>query len=370
VEPWARVPVAGRPRSASGGSGFGYRPGLDGLRCVAVLAVIGYHAAPGALPGGFLGVDVFFVLSGFLITTLLVGEWTRTETIALRAFYLRRALRLFPALAAFLLGLCIYGALFNRAFLSVTLGWLPFVYVTNVMAAFRIGVVAHGHIWSLAAEEQFYLLWPPLLVVMLRSMPRPRVVAATAGLAAVSGLLMVSMWSAGAHWVRLYYGPDTHATPILVGCLLGELWAWGMLPAWRPRLAAVAAAVALLLAVLVLHPSSGALYAGGYTLVAILAAVVLLGVLAVDPAAMRWGPLVTAGRLSYAAYLWHPLLLQMAGRSHLLRGGAVLATFPVAALSMRFVEAPFLRVKDRLGRNGGAALPGGPPGDGLVTGLR
>jgi peptidoglycan/LPS O-acetylase OafA/YrhL len=324
---------------------LGHRPGLDGLRGVAVLLVIAYHAAPDVVPGGFLGVDLFFVLSGFLITSLLLAEWERTGTVGLGAFYVRRARRLLPALVAFLLGLVTYGVLVDRDFLSVTLRWLPFTYLTNGMIAFDVGRVAHGHIWSLAAEEQFYFLWPPLLIVLLRSVPPRRVVAITAALTATAAVVPVVLWAGGDGWVRLYYGPDTHATPILLGCLLGELWTWGMVPVGLERHGLLALA-GLAGAVVTLSPPDRALYVGGYALVAIAGAVLVLAVVRCPSLARRFEhpALVRIGVLSYAMYLWHPFLLQIVGNGWL-RWLAVLATYPVAVASMRVVERPFRVVR-------------------------
>ena len=165
---------------------LGYEPSLDGVRGVAVLAVVGYHAD--YLPrDGPLGVDIFFVLSGFLITTLLLQEWHANGSISLRLFFARRALRLFPALAVMLvvfvassIVLSLSGHLsrphFHQNMKSVALG---FFYVSNIARAWLSPdpmVPALGHLWSLATEEQFYLLWPIVLVILLRSGARERTV--------------------------------------------------------------------------------------------------------------------------------------------------------------------------------------------------
>ena len=162
---------------------LGHRRALDGLRGVAVLAVLGFHGGVPFMRGGFLGVDVFFVLSGFLITSLLYEEWRRTGAIRLRAFYMRRVLRLLPALILLLLALTIYAIWLpwpdQRARLRAEIAF-TLLYVANWALAFRLvpdlGFLAHA--WSLAIEEQFYLVWPLALLLLLRSGVRlPRVIA-------------------------------------------------------------------------------------------------------------------------------------------------------------------------------------------------
>jgi peptidoglycan/LPS O-acetylase OafA/YrhL len=220
---------------------LGYEPALDGVRGVAVLAVVGYHAA--YLPrDGPLGVDIFFVLSGFLITTLLLQEWHENGSISLRLFFARRALRLFPALAVMLavfvasnVALCLSGYLsrgyFHQSVKSAALGVF---YVSNIARAWFSPdpmVPALGHLWSLAMEEQFYLLWPIALVVLLRSGARERtVLKVLALLLALVAVYRIGLTIAGRSDNRLFYAPDTHFDPILVGCLAGTCYTTGLLP--------------------------------------------------------------------------------------------------------------------------------------------
>jgi peptidoglycan/LPS O-acetylase OafA/YrhL len=208
-----------------------YLPALDGLRGVAIALVVSWHAF-GWPARGFLGVHLFFVLSGFLITTLLLQEWQQRGTISLRSFYRRRALRLFPGLAALLVA---YTALHlvrsvvgtaehDLATALKAVAYSAF-YVTNVVQASGVVLpVPLNHLWSLAAEEQFYLLWPLLLVLALRF--RAPVGLVEAGLVGAVGLVALERVRLGvedASFARLYYGPDTTFDPILIGCLLG-LW--------------------------------------------------------------------------------------------------------------------------------------------------
>ncbi|HET9730382.1 MAG TPA: acyltransferase, partial [Acidimicrobiia bacterium] len=202
---------------------------LDGLRAVAVIAVVAYHLWPHALPSGFLGVDMFMVLSGFLITGLLLREHRATGTIRLGAFWGRRFRRLIPALMLMLAAV----ALFVYAFGPDTMarpvrvqGIAALLYVANwklVLDGVSYGgqLAAHSplvHLWSLGIEEQFYLLWPLVCFVLLRTQ-RGRQVApfvAVAG-AAASAVLMAVLYQRGTDTARLYYGTDTRAHAFLLG---------------------------------------------------------------------------------------------------------------------------------------------------------
>ena len=213
-----------------------YEPALDGVRAFAVLAVIGYHADVHSLRGGFLGVDVFFVLSGYLITALLLAEHGDAGRIDVRAFYARRARRLFPALLLVLLGVAAYsgfvafsgdrGAIRADALASLLyvqnwhLVWSGASYFTAFAAPSPL-----RHLWSLAIEEQFYLVWPLALIALLRVARSSRRVlgAAIVAAALASALLMSAMYHAGSDPSRVYYGTDTRAQELLVGALLAVL---------------------------------------------------------------------------------------------------------------------------------------------------
>ncbi|TML76868.1 MAG: hypothetical protein E6G12_06050 [Actinobacteria bacterium] len=220
------------------GPRLGYRPGLDGLRAIAVAAVFLYHARPHAdgnpwLPGGFLGVDLFFVLSGYLITSLLLVEWDARNRIDLRRFWMRRARRLLPALVVVVLAALILAAIFARDDLARTRGDAvsSLLYYTN----WHLIVANHSyfnlmgrpsllqHLWSLAVEEQFYVIWPLLLVPGLVLVGRKRlpflVVAGIAGSAALMWLLYNP-----ADPSRVWYGTDTRAFLLLMGILLALVW--------------------------------------------------------------------------------------------------------------------------------------------------
>src|SRR5882724_3561789 len=211
-------------------------PALDGLRGLAILLVITHHQLiPLSLKGGFLGVDLFFVLSGFLITTLLLAEFDTTKAISLKNFYARRALRLGPALLVYLLACLIV------AYHSQLLEWtrelkligLALAYSTNWRMAFRWDATLDptSIIWSLSIEEQFYLLWPLVFFACLMSKFRRSHIIA--GLVFVVFSIMLHRYlllRAGADLNRLYYGTDTRADAPLVGCLMA------LIPAWKPSL--------------------------------------------------------------------------------------------------------------------------------------
>ncbi len=343
---------------AAGSFHLGYRPALDGIRAVAVLMVMLEHFGLPGLPGGFLGVDVFFVLSGFLITTLLLEEREATGGIRLDNFYARRALRLFPAV--FTLLLCA----------------LPFVPIGFVLcAAFYVAnwPIAVGwvrsspisHLWSLGVEEQFYLVWPVTLAILLRLGASRRVVlAGVATLAAASAAFKVLAWRSPASWVRLFHGTDGRADALFVGCLLGLAMVWRLLPETRAfRLAARIAAVPAIVCLGALSATQTAqssfLYrGGGLTLVALSVGVLLLQTLIAPAravsAVLESGPMVGIGRISYGLYLWHhpiawislPWLLGVESPvpTFLLR---MALSFAAAGICYAVIERPLLRMKRR-----------------------
>src|SRR3954447_20444420 len=197
------------PRVARPVSAVPYLPGLDGMRALAVIAVMVYHANPSWLPGGFLGVEVFFVISGYLITLLLIGEHERSGTVSLRGFYTRRARRLLPALFTLLVAITIYTALFNRDALGQPRGDVlaALAYVSNWYQIWvGQGYTAAGdfsplrHLWSLAVEEQFYLVWPLVMIGLIR-LGRHR-------LPQLAGLLVLAALAITAVTAMLYHpGP-------------------------------------------------------------------------------------------------------------------------------------------------------------------
>ena len=219
-------PVANAPHIA-------YRPGLDGLRALAVAAVFLYHARIDWLPGGFLGVDLFFVLSGYLITSLLLVEWEARNRIDLRRFWLRRARRLLPALVVVVLGALILASIFARQDLAHTRSDAvsSLLYYTNwheIIANHsyfnRVGNPSLlKHTWSLAIEEQFYIVWPLLLVPGLVLVGRKRLpMLVIAGIAASAALMWI-LYNPNDP-TRVWNGTDTRAFLLLMGILLALVW--------------------------------------------------------------------------------------------------------------------------------------------------
>lgn len=340
---------------------LGYAPALDGLRAMAVLAVIGFHAIRFPL-GGELGVDVFFVLSGFLITTLLLNEHAREGRISLRAFYRRRALRLLPALFTMLaVYLAVAGALYaagrwnaERLHGALRAAGVGTFYVANVAAAYSDRLTGDlNHLWSLAAEEQFYLVLPLLLVVCLRFALGPRrlmlLLAAILAFVLVhrAQLVLSGNYAAARH---AFYGPDCRADGLIVGCIAGIAYTHRLVP----RLLMRAAAVAMPLVALILVV--GAPFAPKMLIVLPLLNVAVAVVIVklaerVDTGRGLCHPgVVYVGRISYGLYLWHPLTIAALGPV------GALAALPVAAASYRFVEQPCLRRRRRPERLEPAAL--------------
>jgi peptidoglycan/LPS O-acetylase OafA/YrhL len=351
-------------------SGLGYLPALDGLRAVAVGAVLLYHADLGSFTGGFLGVDVFFVLSGYLITCVLLDSRRTTGRIGLGRFYLRRARRLLPALLVMLAAVCVYVVVFlpdEAAKLRDDI-LSALTYVMNWHLIFQdqpyfdtIGRAPFlQHLWSLAVEEQFYLLWPVLLgagLVAFRNQ-RERLAIAILALAGISTLLMAVLYEPGADPSRVYYGTDTHASGLLIGAALAVLW-----PPWRlstmtgpltPALIDAAGIVGL--AVLLgcfmnVSEFDTALYRGGYLVIAIVTAVVIAAVVhpaaRFSTAALALAPMRWIGQRSYGIYLWHwPVYLVTRPNLDIALSGfpllvlRVAITVAIAAASYRFIEIP------------------------------
>ena len=343
---------------------LGYRPALDGIRALAILAVVLGHAT-GFPASGYLGVDIFFVLSGFLITTLLLDERLRTGAVSLRAFYRRRAYRLLPALF-FLLAVFVVvsalGVLANRSpFDEAIFGVLAGLgYFSNFAIATEAGARAMPseltHLWSLAAEEQFYIVWPAVLFVVLQGRLRLALGVLVGGLLLTTAE-QLRLFFEGASWARIGFGVDTRSTSILVGCLLAVLLASGA----RPRVEAAARWVGppaiVALGILLLWDPGRAVFAGPLLLAAIGSAMLIL--LALDTGsllarALSTPPLVFLGRISYSLYLWHlPVFVAFGisgSRVELMDLPALGVALACAIGSYYLVEMPFLRRKREIGK--------------------
>jgi peptidoglycan/LPS O-acetylase OafA/YrhL len=340
---------------------------LDGIRGLAVLSILLFHTGATWFAGGGIGVDVFFVLSGFLITGLLLDERRATGRIRLRAFYARRALRLLPALLLVLAALLLWsfvGGLGSDQAAELRRGiGFTLVYAANLQVAFLGELPPFGltdHMWSLSIEEQFYLVWPLVLALLLRRQapaPRPSrsILIAVLAAAAASALWRAHLWHGPADVKRVYYGPDTRADALLIGCALALVASRRTLPR-LPVLALVGGLFLLGQVRLDSHLGSFG-YEGGYVLTALAAAAVLAGVIGAPGAApdrvLGWGPLVAVGRISYGLYLWHwPIFLVLnGGRLDLpwlpLQIVRFVVTFAVATASFFLLESPALRLSSR-----------------------
>ena len=364
-----------------------YMPGLDGLRAIAVLAVFVYHFQSGGgwLPGGFLGVDVFFVISGYLITSLLLSEFRKEGRVDLVAFWLRRARRLLPAVGVLIAVVMVAGAFFDFGQISTLRAQAlsSMAYVTNWDL-----ILSHQsyfeefarpslfrHLWSLAVEEQFYLLWPLVFAACMTRFGQRRVVIGVFAGAIASSLLMAILFDP-VNPNRVFYGTDTRATPLLIGVALAFFWHPEKLKAKTGTLAPVAlnvmGAIGLSMVVitfLTVHDYDVSLYHGGFLLLSIWTAMLIAAV--AHPAAsigrtlgnpgMRW-----LGLRSYSFYLWHWPVLELTrpGIDVPLHGPILFAlqlglTLALADLSYRYVEQPFRRSTDwqrpdwlRIGRVG------------------
>jgi peptidoglycan/LPS O-acetylase OafA/YrhL len=336
---------------------LGYRPALDGLRAVAIAAVIGCHYfhRPRA---GYLGVDLFFVLSGFLITTLLLEEHQRSGRISLRAFYVRRARRLLPALftllAAFLL-VEVAAMPFDHT-LPHELSWVGLqaavgaFYVSNFFAAWYPDLARLSHLWSLAMEEQFYLLWPLIVVFAVRRRVTPnRLLALLLITAAAVWLNRVSLWLAGAPVNRLYYTPDVVSDSLLIGCAAGVVYVHRIESIMRRMTQLAPLALAVVAGYLVLGPSRIPVHptAAGWplwkTVIALLSACCVIAAaqsVGLVTRVLSIPALVFVGRISYGLYLWHPFFVWVLNVPPL---EALPLTFATATLSYYTVERAFLR---------------------------
>src|SRR5579871_3941423 len=263
-------------------------PGIDGLRAIAVAAVFVYHADQAWLPGGFLGVDVFFVISGYLITSLLIAELAATGGVQLARFWAGRARRLLPALFLLLAVCLLIGATVERNKLVMLRGdaLSSIFYVANWRFIFEHEsyFAQFGrppllrHLWSLAVEEQFYLIWPPLFLALSRIRHRTVVPVLVALAALGSTALMWALYTPGADTSRVFYGTDTRAAPLLVGVLLAFVWRPGSMTRLNRAGARVLngasavalAAVAYMLATV--HDYDQFTYRGGFLVLALCAA--------------------------------------------------------------------------------------------------
>jgi peptidoglycan/LPS O-acetylase OafA/YrhL len=349
-----------------GRKSFAYQPALDGLRAVAVLAVIFYHLGYTWSPGGFLGVDTFFVLSGYLITSLLLVEWNRHDTVDFKAFWVRRARRLLPALFIVLAAIAIWAAIVLRpdqlaslrndglATLFYSANWRFVLSGQSYFAQFATAS-PFRHAWSLAIEEQFYLVWPLVVFGCLTvARGRLRVLAIVTTIGAVASIAAMWLLFTPGDPSRVYYGTDTRAHSLLIGVLLAIILTAHVPQSPRVQhgihVAGVVAFALLVVAYATISDRAVWMYHAGYALFALTAVFVVAS--AVIPGAspvralLSFPALVWIGTISYGLYLWHwpieiALTPQRVGVSgvelDILR---ISLTFAIATASFYLVERP------------------------------
>src|SRR5690554_808773 len=348
--------------------------GLDGLRAIAVLTVILFHLTPGVMPGGFLGVDIFFVISKFLITSLLLSERAKTGHIRLGHFWRRRARRLLPALGVLLLVCCtaawalggdVLVGLGNQVLGATTFSsnWLSIAADRSYFDETTPELLRN--LWSLAVEEQFYLLWPLVVLLLLLVRWNWLRVVIVAAAAVASAAAMAALFVPGADATRVYYGTDTHSFGLALGAVLalvGARWSrqsedWRRTPKVLLPVVGLVAVAGLVAASFLLAADDAFTYRGDLAVVAVLSALAILGGIvpgsylgpALDVQPLRW-----IGERSYGLYLWHwpayililgvlPTTARTGADGWMLGGIAAAITVVAAALSYRFVEQPIRR---------------------------
>jgi peptidoglycan/LPS O-acetylase OafA/YrhL len=335
-------------------------PELDGLRGIAIIVVLIHHQlTPFSLKGGFLGVDLFFVLSGFLITGLLLSEFEHTGSISIGKFYMRRVLRLGPALAVYLIACVIVAYHAQQISVQRQLKLIAYalLYSTNWRMAFNWDPVLDptAIIWSLSIEEQFYLVWPLLLFACLALRLRRKFIAV--GLVGVITAICLhrnALLAEGSNLTRLYYGTDTRADALLVGCLTALVPFQRISRSWLVSAVAMISAGLFLYLTMVVKFMDEWLYRGGFTLIAVLAGLVIVVAATAPPRplsiALRWFPLRWFGKISYGLYLWHWLVIQTTTLYYFgsLEPWAKLAlAVGISAASYYLIEVRFNKLKTR-----------------------
>jgi peptidoglycan/LPS O-acetylase OafA/YrhL len=359
-----------------------YLPALDGMRACAVLAVMMFHGGIPHMDGGFMGVDAFFVLSGFLITSLLLGEWRQALTIKLGAFWARRARRLLPALLLMLLFVAFFASVIvpKGTYGALRLDALAtLLYVSNwhfilVNSNYFNETSASSpllHTWSLAVEEQFYVIWPLVVLGVMHVTRSLRALFALCCAAAIaSAIWMHHVYDGGLNTNRAYLGTDTRSQCLFIGCALavglvlvtqrrheagrlakGELWrpesSTGLMLCGVMGVLGAVGAIALW----VLTTSTSTFpYSGGFFLIGLSVASVILAAIAaphsIVPRLLSLSPVRYVGRISYGLYIWHwPIFIWLdAARTGLygyeLFAVRVAVTFAVSVVSFHLVERP------------------------------
>jgi peptidoglycan/LPS O-acetylase OafA/YrhL len=352
--------------------GIRYIPAIDGLRAVAVIAVMLYHLGFNWIPGGFLGVDLFFVISGYVITRLLLDSIQRSGGLDLRAFYMARIRRLLPPLVFMIITTIIFVGLWAPDTMRRLLGdtpfalfggmnwWLVFRQTDYFEAIGRPPLLQHT--WSLGVEAQFYLIWPLILLLILRYFGKNKIPAAALLIAAFSGiaLLVVSLQidaASGSKVSHVYFGTDTHSIGLFLGAALAVRWIPQNLEETVSRKAqdfidgiGIFGFLGIIAAFLFIEESDPTLYKLAFPLAGIFGCAIITSI--VHPAS-RFAPILSSkpfiwiGERSYAIYLWHWVVFQVTrpnfdleGSSWALTALRVLIVFFLADISLRLIELP------------------------------
>jgi peptidoglycan/LPS O-acetylase OafA/YrhL len=348
-------------------------PALDGVRGIAFLMVFSTHLC--ILGTGHFGVDLFFVLSGFLITSILLQEHQRFGSINLYKFYLRRALRLLPALFLVLMGILLYTAImlpFPKLMMALSDTWRIILYVWNWVLAAGWNVtgdvsyivehhqVMYLHLWSLSVEEQFYIIWPFLLLFLLK-LPRKQILVFLGIGIIIPAIARFHYWQGGpALWI--YFRTDFRFDNLLYGATIAWFLNWGMVPQGRNKTllswAGMLAFVGLIGLAIPDLINNGKIYQGLLSLVALFSAILIASAVYCPLAPLKWllemKPLRWIGRVSYGLYLWHLPIIVMVSHRNIANPFikdfiVIVATFSISAISYYKFELPFLKLKEKIG---------------------
>jgi peptidoglycan/LPS O-acetylase OafA/YrhL len=366
-------------KSGAGEKSFRYIPGFDGLRALAVLAVIAYHLNLPYSSGGFLGVTVFFVVSGFLITSLLLWEWEQTQKINLKPFWIRRAKRLLPAMFLLLISLNVVVPLIKPTLLTslrqdtiaAIFYYSNWHYIFQDLSYFESfeNPSLLTHFWSLAIEEQFYIIWAVSILFLLKKVKnRKGIFLLITGGALMSVVQMLLLYDPNLDPSRVYYGTDTRIFSLLIGAsfaLLAPSRPLSTMSKWALELLGIAGISVFLLMTVFTNQYDNFIYEGGMVLLSFTTAFLVLALAwrsaVIANWILEWKPLKWIGVRSYGIYLWHyPVILFM--NSNVNTGGIhygkvsleLTLTFLLAAISYSFVEKPIrqgnfrFRVKNSL----------------------
>lgn len=344
-----------------------YLPGLDGIRAIAVIAIIIFHLNPKWLPGGFLGVDTFFVISGYLIAMLLINEYEKTGTINILQFWIRRMKRLFPPVLFMILIVIQYIIFFDQsllyqlkkdaiaALLYISNWW----YIFDGLSYFEsFEARPLEHLWSLAIEEQFYLLFPLILILMLNKWSKKNILLLFFVVSILSAILMSTLYDPAANVSRIYFGTDTRLQTLLLGVMCAFIWPAFKLKRDAPRILVVIidflgfiGLIVLMYSIYKLSEHSAFLFNGGFYVLGIFTVLIIMA--AVHPSSIMSRllgikPLTVIGKYSYSLYLWHyPVIVLM--QKHFVQGqvpiyihiSSVILTIVLAVFSYKLIERPY-----------------------------